>query len=168
MDDIKKNDTNTQVETKVETKIDTDQSEGKLDNKQVLEMAEELRSCKLKKEELDKEIKEVNAKIDEIDEKLSNAMTEIELNSFKHQGATFYLKSRLFASPIEGKKDEMIQALKDSGNGELVVEQVNSNTLASFIKEQREQNNCDDVPEYLKDIVSTYEKISVGIRNSKK
>ena len=93
-------------------------------------------------------------------------MTEKELEKFTHQGATFYLKSRLFASPIAGKKEEMINALKSSGNGALVVEQVNANTLSSFIKEQRELNNCEDVPEYLKDIVQTYEKVSVGIRKS--
>ena len=137
-----------------------------MDNQDLFTLADELRALKLRKEVLDKESKEVSAKIDEADEKLSLAMTEQEVDKFTHQGATFYLKSRLFASPIAGKKEEMIEALKSSGNGALVVEQVNSNTLSSFIKEQRELNNCEDVPEYLKDIVQTYEKVSVGIRKS--
>lgn len=137
-----------------------------MDKQEIFKLADELRALKLRKEVLDKESKEVSAKIDEADEKLSLAMTEQEVDKFTHQGATFYLKSRLFASPIAGKKEEMIEALKSSGNGALVVEQVNSNTLSSFIKEQRELNNCEDVPEYLKDIVQTYEKVSVGIRKS--
>lgn len=137
-----------------------------MDKQEIFKLADELRALKLRKEVLDKESKEVSAKIDEVDEKLSLAMTEQEVDKFTHQGATFYLKSRLFASPIAGKKEEMIEALKSSGNGALVVEQVNSNTLSSFIKEQRELNNCEDVPEYLKDIVQTYEKVSVGIRKS--
>ena len=137
-----------------------------MDKQEIFKLADELRALKLRKEVLDKESKEVSAKIDEVDEKLSLAMTEQEVDKFTHQGATFYLKSRLFASPIAGKKEDMIEALKSSGNGALVVEQVNSNTLSSFIKEQRELNNCEDVPEYLKDIVQTYEKVSVGIRKS--
>ena len=137
-----------------------------MDNQEILKLAEDLRALKLRKEVLDKETKDVSAKIDEVDEKLTSAMTENELEKFTHQGSTFYLKSRLFASPIAGKKEEMIAALKSSGNAALVVEQVNSNTLSSFIKEQRELNNCEDVPEYLKDIVQTYEKVSVGIRKS--
>ena len=137
-----------------------------MDKQGIFKLADELRALKLRKEVLDKESKEVSAKIDEADEKLSLAMTEQEVDKFTHQGATFYLKSRLFASPIAGKKEEMIEALKSSGNSALVVEQVNSNTLSSFIKEQRELNNCEDVPEYLKDIVQTYEKVSVGIRKS--
>ena len=137
-----------------------------MDNQDLFTLADDLRALKLRKEVLDKETKDVNAKIDEVDEKLTLAMTENELEKFTHQGATFYLKSRLFASPIAGKKEEMINALKSSGNGALVVEQVNANTLSSFIKEQRELNNCEDVPEYLKDIVQTYEKVSVGIRKS--
>lgn len=137
-----------------------------MDKQEMFKLADELRALKLRKEVLDKESKEISAKIDEADEKLSLAMTEQEVDKFTHQGATFYLKSRLFASPIAGKKEEMIEALKSSGNGALVVEQVNSNTLSSFIKEQRELNNCEDVPEYLKDIVQTYEKVSVGIRKS--
>ena len=58
-----------------------------------------------------------------------------------------------------------MQALKDNGYGSLVVETVNANTLASFIKEQREATG-EDVPAWLGDTVSTYEKVSVGIRKS--
>ena len=58
-----------------------------------------------------------------------------------------------------------MQALKANGYGSLVTETVNANTLASFIKEQREITG-EDIPAWLGDTVSTYEKVSVGIRKS--
>ena len=56
-----------------------------------------------------------------------------------------------------------MDALKENGFGALVVETVNSNTLSSFIKEQMAEND-DEIPEWLKENVNTFEKVSVGIR----
>ena len=61
----------------------------------------------------------------------------------------------------------MIDALKSQGYGDIVTETVNANTLASFVKEQMALN-CDEVPAWLADCVSTYEKVSVGIRKGTK
>ena len=46
-----------------------------------------------------------------------------------------------------------------------MVETVNANTLASFIKEQRDATG-EDIPSWLGNTVNTYEKVSVGIRKS--
>ena len=54
-------------------------------------------------------------------------------------------------------------ALKANGYGDIVTETVNANTLASFVKEQMALNN-DVAPAWLTDVVSTFEKVSVGIR----
>jgi hypothetical protein len=59
----------------------------------------------------------------------------------------------------------MVAALKENGYGSLVTETVNANTLASFIKEQREATG-EDVPAWLGDTVHTHEKVSVGIRKA--
>jgi len=67
--------------------------------------------------------------------------------------------------PAAGRKEEMMQALKGHGFGTLVVETVNVNTLASFLKEQREATG-EDIPAWLEGIVNTYDKVSVGIRKS--
>jgi hypothetical protein len=56
-----------------------------------------------------------------------------------------------------------MRTLKDNGYGSLVVETVNANTLASFVKEQKAANE-DEVPAWLSDVVSVYEKVSVGVR----
>ena len=57
----------------------------------------------------------------------------------------------------------MFAALKSNGFGEIVTETVNANTLASFVKEQRELNN-DEIPEWISEVVSSFENVSVGIR----
>ena len=136
-----------------------------MSNGQIFEMADRLRELQDLKKELETRTKEVNAEITELDLKLSDAMAEEELERFSRNGSTYYLKSRLFASPVAGRKDEMIRALKANGYGSLVTESVNANTLSSFIREQREATG-EDVPAWLGDTVNTFEKVSIGIRKS--
>lgn len=135
-----------------------------MDNR-IFELADQLKAAKDKKKELDAEVKELGAKIDELDLALSDAMAEAECERFSRNGNTFYLNTRLFASPIAGQKEAMFAALKDNGYGEIVTETVNANTLASFVKEQMAENN-DEIPEWIAQVVNTFEKVSVGIRKS--
>lgn len=136
-----------------------------MENTKIFEMADRLKTLQEQKKDLEAKAKALGAEITDLDLQLSDAMTEVELDCFSRNGSTFYLKSRLFASPAAGRKDEMMQALKENGYGSLVTETVNANTLASFIKEQREITGA-EIPEWLGDTVSTYEKVSVGIRKS--
>ena len=132
-------------------------------NNEIFEMADRLKAAKEHKKELDAQVKEVNAEIEQLDLALSDAMAEQEVERFSRNGSTFYLNTRLFASPAAGRKDELMQTLKDNGYGSLVVETGNANTLASFVKEQKAANS-DEIPQWLAGVVSTYEKVSVGIR----
>jgi hypothetical protein len=136
-----------------------------MENTQIFEMADRLKSLQEQKKDLEAQAKALGAEIDALDGQLSDAMTEAELDRFSRNGSTFYLKSRLFASPAAGRRDEMVAALKENGYGSLVTETVNANTLASFIKEQREMTG-EDVPAWLGDTVHTHEKVSVGIRKA--
>lgn len=128
-------------------------------------MADRLKSLKKQKKDLEDSVKALGSEIEELDKQLSDAMTEAELDRFSRNGSTFYLHSRLYASPSAGRKDAMMQALKQNGYGSLVVESVNAKTLSSFVREQMEANEG-NIPSWLGDTVSTYEKISVGIRKS--
>lgn len=132
-------------------------------NNEIFEMADRLKAAKEHKKELDAQVKEVNAEIEQLDLALSDAMAEQEVERFSRNGSTFYLNTRLFASPAAGRKDELMQTLKDNGYGSLVVETVNANTLASFVKEQKAANG-DEIPEWLAGVVSAYEKVTVGVR----
>ena len=134
-------------------------------NTQIFAMADRLKALQEEKKSLEANVKALGAEIVDLDNQLSDAMAEAELDRFSRGGCTFYLKSRLFASPAAGRKEEMMQALKDHGFGTLVVETVNVNTLASFLKEQREATGG-DIPAWLEGIVNTYDKVSVGIRKS--
>lgn len=132
-------------------------------NQEIFEMADKLKAAKDRKKELDAQVKDVASEIESLDLALSDAMAEAELDRFSRNGSTFYLNTRLFASPAAGRKDELMKALKDQGYGSIVVETVNANTLASFVKEQMAANE-DVIPEWLSDVISTYEKVSVGVR----
>lgn len=129
----------------------------------IFSLADQLKELKDRKKELDAESKALGAEIDRLDLELSDAMAEAECERFSRNGNTFYLNTRLFASPAAGRKEDMIRALKENGYGDIVTETVNANTLASFVKEQAALN-ADEVPAWLADVVSTYEKVSVGIR----
>lgn len=132
-------------------------------NQEIFNMADKLKAVKDHKKELEAQVKEVGKEIEQLDLALSDAMAEADLDRFSRNGSTFYLTSRLFASPAEGHKEELMQTLKDRGYGSIVVETVNANTLASFVKELMAENG-DAVPEWLAGVVSTFEKVSVGIR----
>ena len=129
----------------------------------IFSLADQLKELKDRKKDLETEVKLITAEIDRLDLELSDAMAEAECERFSRNGNTFYLNTRLFASPVAGRKDDMIFALKDNGYGDIVTETVNANTLASFVKEQKTLN-ADEVPAWLADVVNIHEKVSVGIR----
>lgn len=137
-----------------------------MENQKLFETADLLLAKKREKDELDAKVKALQTEIDELDAELTAGMTEAELDSFKRNNNTFYIKSRLFASPVAERKTEFLEALRKSGNGSLITESVNANTLASFVKEYCETNKCER-PEFLpEDLLNIYTKVNVGIRKS--
>ena len=136
-----------------------------MENNRIFEMADRLKVLQEQKKESEARTKALSAEIDALDTELSDAMADAELERFSRNGHTFYLKSRLFASPTAGRKDEMLEALRTNGYGSLIVESVNTQTLSSFVKEQRELNEGKD-PDWFNGTISSFEKISVGVRKS--
>ena len=132
-------------------------------NNKIFDLADQLKDAKDKKKELEAQVKELGAEIEQLDLALSDAMTEAECERFSRNGTTFYLNTRLFASPIAGQKEDMFRVLKSNGYAELVTETVNANTLASFVKEQKELNN-DEIPDWISSVINVFEKVSVGVR----
>ena len=134
-------------------------------NQKIFELADKLKAAKEQKKTLEAEVDEVTKTITAIDQELSDAMADAELDNFSRNGTTFYLTSRLFASPREGQKDDLMRELKAHGYGALVVESVNTQTLASFCKEEIELSGKEEkLPGWLDACVNTFEKVSVGIR----
>ncbi len=136
-------------------------------SRELFDLADQLKARKDLKKELEEQVKAVSAEIDTLDKELSDAMALAECPNFTHSGSTFYLNTRLFASPKGGMKEDMIAALKAHGYGDLVNETVNANTLASFCKEQITQSGeSEQLPMWLSDVVNTFDKVTVGIRKS--
>lgn len=135
--------------------------------KEIFALADRLKEKKQVKKDLENQVKEVNAEIEELDRQLSDAMAEAECPNFAHSGSTFYLNTRLFASPKAGMAENMITALKEHGYGDIVRETVNSQTLASFCKEQIAlSGEREELPDWLAEVVSTFDKVTVGIRKA--
>ena len=134
-----------------------------MDQNMIFELADKLKAMKEEKKEMDAQVKELGAEIEKLDLQLSDAMAQAEVERFSRNGSTFYLNSRLYASPIAGKKEELFEALEENGFGNLITRTVNANTLSSFVKEQMAEND-DEVPAWLTEKISTFEKVSVGIR----
>ncbi len=130
----------------------------------LFELADKLKDAKARKRELEEESKANNALIDELEKQLAEEMADKEVDRFSRNGSLFYLSSRLFASPKAGEKDAMISALRANGYGDLVAESVNANTLAAFAKERIAEDESGELPAWLGNVITTYEKISVGIR----
>ena len=132
-------------------------------SKKMFEMADQLKELKTQKKKAEDQVKELNEKIAELDEELSARMIETETQSFKRAGTMFYITSKLQASAAGDRKDELFQALRDKGFESLVVENVNANSLTSFVKEQMAENG-DNLPQWLLGLVKLYEKTTVGLR----
>ena len=133
-------------------------------NASLFELADQLKAARDRKKQLDTETKELTARIEELDRQLSEAMAEEEIDRFSRNGSLFYLTSRLFASPKPGEKDAMIRALKENGYDGLVTETVNANTLSSFAKERMMESESGELPGWLNEVITTFEKVSVGVR----
>jgi hypothetical protein len=128
--------------------------------------AESLKELKERKVEIDAQLKEVNVAISQTEEELSGMMLDTETQSFNRSGTLFYLNTKTYASAKADRKEDLFQALKNNGFASLVVETVNSNSLAAFVREQMTENE-DNLPEWLDGKVNVFEKTTVGVRKAK-
>ena len=131
-------------------------------------LADELKTLRDIKSDLEEQLKEVNSKIDETDYRLSELMAETETQNFTRAGTMFCLTNRIRASAAAGTKDELYDALKANGFGDLVYETVNANSLSSFVKEQIQASDDDTLPQWLVGLVNVFDKTTVSVRKSTK
>ena len=73
-------------------------------------------------------------------------------------------KTRANAAPC--RKDELFDALRAEGYGDMITETVNANSLSSFVKEQIAENG-DELPSWLHGLVNVFEKTTVGVRKAR-
>ena len=92
-------------------------------------------------------------------------MVDTETQNFTRNGTMFCLTNTTRASATAGRKDELFEALRAAGYGDLVYETVNANSLSAFVKEQTTENR-DALPEWLTGLVTVFEKTTVGVRKA--
>lgn len=131
------------------------------------ELAERLKQLREKKKAAEQQLKDVHAEIAKTEYQLSMQMAETETQNFTRAGTMFTLTTKIRASAVAGRKEELYAALKENGYNDLVYETVNANSLSAFVKEQISENQ-DTIPDWLNGLVHVYEQTAVSVRKSTK
>ena len=137
-----------------------------MDSNIMFELADRLRELREEKAAAELRLKELSAEIDEVDYRLSELMAETETQNFTRQGLMFCLTTKTRANAAPGRKDELFDALRAEGYGDMITETVNANSLSSFVKEQIVENG-DELPGWLRGLVNVFEKTTVGMRKAR-
>ena len=127
------------------------------------ELAERLKQLREKKKAAEQQLKDVHAEIEKTKYQHTMQKAETETQKFTRDGTKFSLTTKIRASAVAGRREELYAALKENGCGDLVYETVNANSLSAFVKEQIAENQ-DTVPEWLSGLVHIYEQTSVSVR----
>ena len=136
-----------------------------MESNDLFALADQLRELKETKKRLEDELKTVGLEIDSVDADLAQRMADAETQNFTRNGTMFCLTSTTRASATAGRKDELFEALREAGYGDLVYETVNANSLSAFVKEQTAENE-DVLPQWLDGLVNVFEKTTVGVRKA--
>jgi predicted nuclease with TOPRIM domain len=134
-------------------------------NNAMFELADRLKELREAKKAVEEELKSINAEVDEVEYRLSELMISSETQNFTRAGTMFCLSTTTRASAAAGMKEELFDALRSKGFGELIYETVNANSLSAFVKEQIAENG-DELPDWLKGLVNVFEKTTVTVRKA--
>ena len=136
-----------------------------MQSEELFALADQLRELKETKKLAEQELKEITEEIERIDAALVEQMIASETQNFTRNGTMFCLTSTTRASATAGRKEELLEALREAGYGDLVYETVNANSLSAFVKEQTTENG-DTLPQWLDGLVTVFEKTTVGVRKA--
>ena len=136
-----------------------------MESNELFALADELRALKEAKKYAEQELKEITEEIDRVDAMLAERMIASETQNFTRNGTMFCLMNATRASATAGRKDELFEALRAAGYGDLVYETVNANSLSAFVKEQTTEKD-DSLPQWLDGLVTVFEKTTVGVRKA--
>ena len=132
----------------------------------LFQLADRLRSLREEKDAQSAILKDINSDIKEVEFKLTEAMAEAECPSFTRGDKQYIVTCHTRWSPEADRKEDLYEALKEQGYEHLFT--VNSQTLASFIKEQINETLNDDgethTPDWLVGLVKSYEDIGITMK----
>ena len=137
-----------------------------MDNSEkMFELADRLKALRDEKKDAEQSLKDLNSTIDEVDFQLASLMADTETQNFTRSGVMFCLTTATRASAAADRKDDLFEALRTEGFGNLIYETVNANSLSAFVKEQTAEND-DALPDWLSGLVNVFEKTTVGVRKA--
>lgn len=134
---------------------------------EIFKLADRLKALDENEKATKAKLKEITAEKARVNQELSDSMINEEMQNFSKGGKLFFLDTKLHASAISDKKNDLFNNLKEQGFGDLIYETVNANSLSAFVKEQIEQNE-DQLPNWLNGLVNVYEETKVGMRKAAK
>lgn len=130
----------------------------------IFALADRLKALREEKAALEERLKGINSAIEQVEQELVNAMIAEEMQNFVRGGQMFYLTTKVYASAVPERKQDLFAWLKANGYGDMVQETVHSQTLAAFIREQLEE--AEELPPDLQPLVNVFEKTTVGLRKA--
>ncbi len=131
----------------------------------LFELADQLKDLRDTKKNLEQQLKAINAELEAKDTALATAMAESETQNFTRAGTMFCLTNTTRASASAEHRQELFDALRSGGFGDLIYETINANSLSAFVKEQIAEN-MNTLPDWLDGLVNLYEKATVGVRKA--
>ncbi len=135
------------------------------DTSMLFELADQLKDLRDTKKNLEQQLKAINAQLEAKDNALATAMAESETQNFTRAGTMFCLTNTTRASASTERRQELFEALRTGGFGDLIYETINANSLSAFVKEQMTEN-LNTLPDWLNGLVNLYEKATVGVRKA--
>ena len=106
---------------------------------------------------------ENNKAIEKCRQELADMMIDDEVPQIVHAGYSFTLQAKTRWNKAAEKEDELFEALRNAGLGDIIKPTVNANTLNSAINNLVEEND-DELPEEFEDVLTKYEYNDVARR----
>ena len=132
----------------------------------LFELADALAAARDRYSELKEQLSETNAQIEDLERILSERMLDEETTNFARHGRKFVVKETVRASAVPGQKEQLFDALRSNGYGDLIYETVNANTFSAHVKGEIEARQG-ELPEYLEGLVNVFKKTTVAISNAR-
>lgn len=139
--------------------------EGGTENDPMRKEAELLVQLRSEKSDLKDQLESIKARMEEVDQSLVDLMVQTDTKELIHRGKLFYLTTSIRASGKAERREELYAALRANGAGDLIVETVNSNRLAGFVRKKMAENG-DQLPDWLEPVVTVTEKQTIGVRKA--
>lgn len=136
-----------------------------MDENKRFQLAEFLKELRDKKQELEAQVKGINAEIESVSAELIQDLIENESTGFNHKGFNYSLVIKEYPAAEPERKDELYRVMKERGFEDLFT--INSNTLSATVRDLKE-NNDGELPEWLEGLIKIAEKPSIQIRRGRK